>query len=275
MFRPLTQSVLRIQRVETADSQVLPHDGTVRATSLGRGLNIQFSAPLSEQALTAFEGRQLINPVVALELLLPEPHDVDGRAFWGLAPNEFFGFHKVVLAGTVTEQANRRDRLHWQPAPPPNGGCSGCSRGWLFHLAQSRSWIVFSACCGCAEATSGPTVLTALVFSWMVKPPRILACEPVWICRVAMVFPAEALLSRSGSLQPMCHCRSYFPPASTSMSFPERSRAAAKAWRRPQSGCGGLILREPALNNEPGVMPKGNSLSRPLKAIHRLCRVAR
>ena len=115
MFRPLTQSVLRIQRVETADSQVLPHDGTVRATSLGRGLNIQFSAPLSEQALTAFEGRQLINPVVALELLLPEPHDVDGRAFWGLAPNEFFGFHKVVLAGTVTEQANRRDRLHWQP----------------------------------------------------------------------------------------------------------------------------------------------------------------
>jgi hypothetical protein len=123
MFQPLTQSVLRIQRVETTDSQVLPHDGTIRATSLGRGLNVQFSAPLSEQALDGFGGRQLINPVVAVELLLPEPHDVNGRAFWGLEPNEFFGFHAVVLAGTVTVQANRRDRLHWQP--------STTARRWL------------------------------------------------------------------------------------------------------------------------------------------------
>ena len=115
IFPPLSHSVLRIQRVETADSQVLPHDGTIRATSLGRGLNVQFSAPLSEQALASVEGRELINPVVVVELHLPEPHDLDGRAFWGLEPNEFFGFHKVVLASTVTVQANRRDRLHWQP----------------------------------------------------------------------------------------------------------------------------------------------------------------
>jgi hypothetical protein len=124
IFPPLSHGVLRIRRVETAaDNQVLPHDGAIRATSLGRGLNVQFSAPLSPDALPEAARGQSVSPVVCLEVLLPEPSDAAGREFWRLQANEFFGFRPVVLASSVSVQTGRGDRLQWRP--------TDSTRGWL------------------------------------------------------------------------------------------------------------------------------------------------
>jgi hypothetical protein len=71
---------------------------------------------LSEQLFAEAGRGQLISPVASVEVFLPEPHDNAGREFWRLAANEFFGFRPVVLAGTVSLQANRRDRLEWRPS---------------------------------------------------------------------------------------------------------------------------------------------------------------
>jgi predicted flap endonuclease-1-like 5' DNA nuclease len=117
IFQPLSQTVLRIRRVETAaDNQVLPHNGEIRATGLRQGVNVVFSAPLSEDIFGGPALGQLINPAVALQMYLPEPPFIDERQLWGLNRNEFFGFRPVVLAGTVSLQAGRGERLQWQPS---------------------------------------------------------------------------------------------------------------------------------------------------------------
>ena len=117
IFPPLSHGVLRVLRVETAaDNQVLPHDGAIRATSLGRGLNIQFSAPLSDGVLSESARGQSISPVATLEVLLPEPHDRVGRDFWELQATEFFGFRPVVLASVLSLETDRGDRLEWRPS---------------------------------------------------------------------------------------------------------------------------------------------------------------
>ncbi len=125
-FRALSVDALRIVRVRTAaDRQVLPLNGLIRATNLPEGLLIEFSAPLSEAVLDLLEReRQSINPIVEVQLALPEPLTPEDREFWGV--EQIFGFRPVILASTISFANDERDAILWRPNEP--------ARLWLRRL---------------------------------------------------------------------------------------------------------------------------------------------
>ena len=126
IFPALAQNALKIERVEAAaDNLVLPHNGLIRAENLPSGLNILFSAPLSEDVfgLSEREG-QRINPAVEVQLALPEPLTPAEFEFWGVAQS--FGFRWITLASSVAFTNEQRDRISWRPDEP--------ARIWLRQL---------------------------------------------------------------------------------------------------------------------------------------------
>jgi Family of unknown function (DUF6519)/Carboxypeptidase regulatory-like domain len=125
-FRALSLDALRILRVRTAaDRQVLPLNGLIRATNLPAGLLIEFSAPLSEAVSDLLEREgQSINPIVEVQLALPEPLSPEDREFWGV--ERFFGFRPVILAGTISFANDQRDTILWRSDEP--------ARLWLRRL---------------------------------------------------------------------------------------------------------------------------------------------
>ena len=91
------------------------------------------------------------------------------------------------------------------PAPPLDVGCSGCSRGWLFQPGAQP--IVNRLLCALRVRgghlwADGPD--GARIFLDGDTTANTSRASRLRICQVAMVGPAEALLSRSGSLPPMC-----------------------------------------------------------------------
>lgn len=116
IFSALSQPFLRVTRVVTAATdRVLPNNGTIRAELLANGLDFTFSAPLSPDIFEApLAGEQGLNPMVEVQLYLPEPYTPEERNFWGLASNEFFGFRAVTLAGEISLHDTQRQQLQWR-----------------------------------------------------------------------------------------------------------------------------------------------------------------
>ena len=125
-FRALSLDALRIVGIRTAaDGQALSLNGLIRATNLPAGLSIEFSAPLSEAVfeLLGREG-QSVNPIIEVQLALPEPLTPEDRDFWGV--EQIFGFRPLIVASTISFANDQRDSILWRPDEP--------ARIWLRQL---------------------------------------------------------------------------------------------------------------------------------------------